>query len=125
SFQDSQTNRQLILVVALWEEDDTPLVAVQAGYQAFLDELHAAIGSNLLGLSEADEEQQNVIVEQIKTRVFNEVSSAIEGHLSTFEKTQVFLGFLNLDDFMGSAFKRFPDLVPASFTLSLTGNAGD
>src|ERR1700737_2813848 len=27
NFEDNQTNRQLILIVALWEKDDTPLVA--------------------------------------------------------------------------------------------------
>lgn len=125
NFQDDQTNRQLILVVGLWEQDDTPVSAVQAGYQAFLDELQAAIGSNLLTLSQADDATQKTIIEKIKTSVYNKVYSAEEGKLSAWEKTKVYLGWLNLDDFMGSDFKRFPDLTPTSFTLSLKGFAGD
>ncbi len=125
NFQDSQTNRQLLLVVGLWEQDNTPMSAVQAGYQAFLDELHAAIGSNLLALSQADDATQKTIIDNIKTRVYNKVYSAEEGKLSTWEKTKVYLGWLNLDDFMGSDFKRFPDLTPTTFTLSLKGFSGD
>jgi hypothetical protein len=125
NFEDNQTNRQLILIVALWEKDDTPLVAVQAGYQAFLSELHSAIGSNLVSLSQADEAGQKVIIDDIKTRVYNKVYSAIYNKLSGPEKAEVGLGRLNLDDFMGSDFKRFPDVVSQSFTLSFIGNAGD
>ena len=125
NFQDDQTNRQLLLVVGLWEQDDTPMSAVQTGYQAFLDELHAAIGSNLLALSQADDATQKTIVDNIKTSVYNKVYSAEENKLSAWEKTKVYLGWLNLDDFMGSDFKRFPDLTPTTFTLSLKGFAGD
>jgi hypothetical protein len=125
NFEDDQTNRQLILIVGLWEKDDTPLVAVHAGYEAFLSELQAALGSNLLSLSQADEAGQKVIIDDIKTRVYNKVYSAIDGKLSAWEKTRVGFGWLNLDDFMGSDFKRFPDVVSQSFTLSFMGNAGD
>ena len=125
NFQDDQTNRQLLLVVGLWEQDNTPISAVQAGYQAFLNELRAAIGSNLIALSQADEATQKTIIDNIKTSVYNKVYSAEEGKLSAWEKTKVYLGWLNLDDFMGSDFKRFPDLTPTSFTLSLKGLAGD
>jgi hypothetical protein len=129
NFEDGQTNRQLILIVGLWEKDDTPLVAVQAGYQAFLNELPNAIGNNLSSLKQADdagdEAGVKAIIDEIKTRVYNKVYSAIESKLSGWEKTKVYLGWLNLDDFMGSDFKRFPDVVSTSFTLSFKGNAGD
>jgi len=125
NFQDGQTNRQLLLVVGLWEQDDTPMSAVQAGYQAFLDELNTAIGSNLLALSQADDVTQKTIINNIKTNVYNKVYSAEKDKLSSWEKTKVYLGWLNLDDFMGSDFKRFPNLTPTSFTLSFKGFAGD
>lgn len=125
AFQDGETNLQLILVVGLWEDDDTPLVAVQAGYQAFLDELHAALVTNLFALSQADEAGQKAIVDTIKQQVYDKVYSAIDGHLSRWEKVKVGLGWLNLDDFMGSDFKHFPTVDPTPFTLSFKGSAGD
>jgi hypothetical protein len=125
NFEDDQTNRQLLLVVGLWEKDDTPSSAVQAGYQAFLDELHAALGSNLISLSQADEAEQKVIIDKIKKRVYDKVYSAEKNKLSGWEKTKVYLGWLNLDDFMGSDFRRFSDVVSTSFTLSFKGSAGD
>jgi len=125
TFQDGQTNRQLILVVALWEEDDTPVAAVTGGYQAFLDTLHTELFRNLIPLRDATEEQQRAIIAQINANVLEAVTTAIHDHLSTSEKVQVFLGFLNLDDFMASDSKRFPDLTPTAFALSLKGFAGD
>ena len=57
--------------------------------------------------------------------VYNKVYAAVENALSSWEKTKVYFGWLDLDDFMGSDFKRFPDIVPTSFTLSFKGFAGD
>jgi hypothetical protein len=125
SFDDSQTGQELLLVVALWEKDDTRLSVMQAGYSAFLNELKAAIGSNLLGLSQADDAERSAIIDGIKKRVYDKVHAAIENALSGPEKAALFFGFLNLDDFMGSDFRRFSDVVPTSFTLSLKGFAGD
>jgi hypothetical protein len=125
NFDDSQTGRQLLLIVALWEEDSTPSGAVQAGYQAYLDELHVAVGSNLLRLDAADDDEQKVIIEEIKKRVYEKVYAAEENELSTWEKTKVYLGWLNVDDFMGADFKRFATLDPTSFTLKVFGAAGD
>jgi hypothetical protein len=125
NFDDSQTRRELLLIVALWEEDSTPAGAVQAGYQAYLDELHAAVGSNLLRLDAADDAEQKVIIEEIKKRVYEKVYAAEENKLSSWEKTKVYLGWLNLDDFMGTDFKRFATLTPTSFTLKVSGAAGD
>lgn len=126
TFGDDQTNRHLILVVALWKKDDTPLAAVQAGYQAYLDELHAALDlATLLRLSQASEEEQGEIINTIKTRVYNKVYSAIEGGLSDWEKAKLFLGSLNLDDFMEVDFRDFAEPASTSFALRFKGTASD
>jgi len=124
-FQDGQANPKLLLVVALWEADETPASAVQAGNQAFLDELRAQVSKNLAALSTATDAERKTIVEDIKKKVYDKVHAAVENKLSSWEKTRVFLGWLNLDDFMGSDFKLLPDLTPTSFTLTFLGNAGD
>jgi hypothetical protein len=125
TFEDDQTDRQLILVVGLFEQDDTPIKAVQAGYQAFLDELHKALGSNLLRLHNASPDDVQVIIDEIKQQVYAKVYAAVENHLSAWEKTQVYFGWLNPDDFMGSDFKWFQSLTATSFTLTLKGSSGD
>jgi hypothetical protein len=125
NFEDSQTNRQLLLVVALWEKDDTPAKTVQVGYQAYLDELKDAIGKNLLNFSQADDAQQKVIIDDIKKSVYAKVYAAEENSLSGWEKTQVYFGFMNLDDFMGSDFNRFSEVASTTFTLTFKGFAGD
>ena len=125
SFDDAQTSRQLILVVALWEQDDTPTGAVQAGYQAFLTELHTALGNDLLSLSQADPAAQAVIIDGIKKSVYEKVYSAESDALSDWDKTKVYFGWLNLDDFMGSDFSLFADMVSSTFVLHFNGYAGD
>ena len=50
---DNQSVRQLILAVALWENDDTPERAMRDGYTAFSGELGLAIADNLLALPRA------------------------------------------------------------------------
>jgi hypothetical protein len=44
-FEDGLTIRRPILVVALWEEDETPEAAMRAGFQAFSTELRAAVAA--------------------------------------------------------------------------------
>ena len=50
---DNQSVRQLILAVALWENDDTPERAMRDGYTAFSGELGLAIADNPLALPRA------------------------------------------------------------------------
>ncbi|HEX7976922.1 MAG TPA: hypothetical protein VF498_21115 [Anaerolineales bacterium] len=119
-FEDNLVHRNLILVVALFDEDETPEDAMKAGFQAFFSELGAAIAENLIALSQADEEQTKQITDEINTRVQDRVKSAVGDHLSAFEKAEVLAGTLNLDDPLGSDFKSFDsdELVPTQFTLS-------
>src|SRR5262245_9462840 len=79
TFEDDQTDRQLILIVALLEADDSPTKAIQAGYQAFLDELKLRVGHNILALKDATEDVKNEIIAQIQRQVREKVTSAIKG----------------------------------------------
>jgi hypothetical protein len=126
-FEDGLTIRRLILVVALWEEDETPEAAMRAGFQAFSSELRAAVADNLFALSQAGEEELDAIIETIKTRVKDRVKSAIEDGLTGWQKTRVFLGTLNLDDIVNSASKNFPNphVTPSTFTLAFRSGSSD
>jgi hypothetical protein len=124
-FEDDETDRQLILVVALLEADEAPEGAIQAGYQAFLDELKLRLGHNILALKDATEDQKNAIIAQIQNQVTGRVTSAVRGALTTGQKIRVRLGFLNMDDFMASQTRHFTDLTPQDFTLRFEGDSGD
>lgn len=124
-FEDNLTIRRLILAVALWEEDETPEAAMRAGFQAFSSELRAAVADNLFALSQASDEEQDAIIAAIKTRVSNRVRSAIENGLTGCQKARVFVGTLNLDDIIDSAFKSFPDLFPAPVTLTFRAGSSN
>jgi len=123
--EDSLFETRLILVIALWDGDETPEAALFAGYQAFVSELGAAIGDGptLLAIKDAedrdDEPAKQAIVKAIQERVEKRVRSAISGKLSTTDKIAVKTGFLNLDDSLGSAFKGFSDALPKPFAVRI------
>ena len=124
-FEDGLNLRRLIFVVGLWEEDETPEAAMSAGFLAFYSELRAAIADNLVALFAAeqagDEEQKKSIIASIKTRVRDRVQSAIENALTPWQKVRVFLGTLDLDDIIDSAFGDFAEHpVPTPIALSFT-----
>ena len=128
-YDDDQEGRTLILIVTLLEADDLPLSAVQAGYQAYLDELKKRVGLNLLILKEATDNNDAALLQEtidgIKRQVTARVTDAISDHLSTWEKIQVGLGSLSPDDVMATAFAQFSGPLPGSFTLDFVGTAGD
>lgn len=125
-FEDGLSIRRLILAVALWEEDETPEAAMRAGFQAFSSELRAAVADNLFALSQASDEEQDAIVAAIKSRVKDKVKSAIENGLTGWQKTRVFIGTLNLDDIIDSAFKSISDILSTPITLTFgVGSSND
>jgi archaellum component FlaC len=123
-FEDGLHFRQLILIVGLFEMDETPSSAVKAGFRAFFSELGKQISIELFALNDANEEQTKVIMEDITKRVDSRVRSAIEDDLTAWEKTKIFAGTLNLDDFIATDFISLIDenfLVPKKFTLVFEG----
>lgn len=116
-FEDGLTIRQLLLAVALWEEDETPEDALHAGFQAFSSELSSAVADNLFAFNGANEEEQIALIAKVEARVGRSVRTAIENGLTGWQKARVLLGTLNLDDIVGGDFKYFPDLLTTPITL--------
>ncbi len=119
-FEDGLTVHRLLLVVALLEEDETPIKAVRAGFQVFIAALREEVSTHLFELSAAEGEERDILIEGIQDRVQGRVKSAIKGALSGWEKAKVVAGILNLDDSMGAAFTSFgdPELVSAPIHLT-------
>lgn len=109
--------RRLILVVALWEEDETPEAAVRAGFRAFPGAVQRAIVERLVALSQASGDELAALIAAIKDSARDGVKAAIAGALTSAQKFRIALGTLNLDDIVDSDFHQFPTLTPASFTL--------
>ena len=121
-FEDVSAIRYVLLVVALLEKDETPDKAMWAGCKAFEAELRAAVADNLLAIRQAmtdgDDAALQDIIDAIKARVKQRTKSATGDALTAWQKSRVFVGTLNLDDFIGADFY-FSEPDPADFELSL------
>lgn len=119
-FEDNLQLRQMILAVVLWESDETPKAAMEAGFIAYGRELRAAVGQNLLALNatQDDPEQRKVIVDEIKARIRKAVEGAIENRLTAGQKVRIAIGSLNLDDEVGSDFLHIAELAPRTIHLT-------
>src|SRR5947209_19543062 len=72
-FEGDPTGSHLILVVALWEQRDTPDNVASAGFQAFTSSLQSAITANLLRLGSPDPSEQQAATDAVKAAVKNGV----------------------------------------------------
>ena len=95
------TQHLVILVIALWEELDTPENVVDAGYQAFDSSLGPAIQANFAQL--ANPSEVTAATAAIKAAVNNAVTAAIEKTLSASQKIEIWLGNLQLDHLIDSS----------------------
>lgn len=98
----------VLLVVALFEQDETPQSALWAGCKRFTSELRAAIVKRFLQLKAAmdagDDAELQRLIDEIKAQVRGATESATWNALTSWQKTRYLLGTLNLDDYVGSAF---------------------
>jgi Tachylectin len=125
SFQfDDAVRTDLIPVVALWQKHDTPGNAVDAGFQAFASTLQNAITANLLSLASPDPQTQQTAIDDIKSAVKTNVTSAITNSLSDPQKLEVQLGLLTPDSVVDTSSQVFRSVTPASFTITLGGSLG-
>jgi len=135
---DDAVFRKVILVVALWEFDETPDAACLTGFRAFAPTLREVIAERLMDLRAAEdiedetdrEEETDRIVKEIKDKVESRVKSAIRGVLTETDKIKVLIGRLNLDDVIGAAFTPFdglnqPPSSPTATPISLTFGEAD
>jgi hypothetical protein len=98
-FEDDLSIRNVGIVVAMFEEDETPGDAVRAAYSAFVRELPKAAADFIRTNSRAPETDDEC--EEIANQVRPKVREAGKNALSSFEKVQLFLGTLDLDDEIG------------------------
>jgi hypothetical protein len=125
-FDSSSTVRRLILAIAFLEKDKAPDAIIQTGFQAFSNALRTAAADNLVALVKADQIEDenerkvelNTIIETMTPGVVNQVKSAIEKSLTSWQKTRVLAGTLKLDNFIGCDFVNFSD--PLSKTTNWT-----
>jgi hypothetical protein len=106
-FDETQSIRRLILVVALWNREESPFDTCLAACTTFLDRLPQEILERLVDLKDANDEQRKEIIEDIKKNVSDAVESAIKNNLSTGQKVAVALGHMTLDMFVESDFTSF------------------
>jgi hypothetical protein len=111
-YSDQLKTDYFILIVLLWEKDETPKKAVLAGYSAFGKSVPSAIADNLPALAASGnlDELKNAIIDKVKA----EIRSAIKNSLSNLEKLNVASGILNLDDIVGPDFKVFKNVQVTS-----------
>jgi hypothetical protein len=114
--------RALILVVALWEHDETPRAAVVAGYRAFSAELQAAVAGHLQALASSDPQEQDQAVKEITKQVNERVEEAIRDELGIGNV------FDDIDDVVGSDILAFTALpgqgAPAPVSLGFGAEQG-
>lgn len=112
-FSDNLKLHNVILIVALLEEDETPDRAVKAGYISFRNEVPKAVGTldRLLRLSSTDPAVVNGAIAEVKAQVTDAVRAAIKNRLTATEKLGVLLGTLNLDDQIAVSHLRFDQLT--------------
>jgi len=98
----------LILVVALWEHDETPKDAVTAGFRAFSAELQAAVAAHLLDLNSSDPQVREQAIADITKWVNDRVQSAIEDEVDIGDI------FDDFDDVIGTAISTLTTLPDPS-----------
>ncbi|MEG9437027.1 hypothetical protein JAO29_12765 [Edaphobacter sp. HDX4] len=123
-FDDDLTNHVIIVTVALWQDNETPGYAVQAGYRAFQTSLQDAVQHNLLQLNSSDPDTVNQAESDIKTAVTEGVTKGIGDSLSTGDKIKVATGIITLDSPIDSSSTSFSNLVNTAFTISFGGPLG-
>jgi hypothetical protein len=120
-FEAGLTLRRLILVVGLWEEDETPQAAMLAGFHAFSGELRAAFADHILELTfrTPEEKVDEIITDTILPRVSGEALLVIWDSLKGWQRARWMVGALNLDDEVGRiAFERVRDIAPRPINLA-------
>src|SRR5262249_6602873 len=114
-FSDNLSMNNVIIVIALLENDETPDRAARQGYITFRNELPKAVGTldRLLRLSSSDAAVRDAAIAEVTNIVGAAVRSTIRDNLTASEKLQVLLGTLNLDDQLAVAHTRFDKLLSA------------
>ena len=113
-FEDN-TNPSLTLIVALFEWDETPDDAARAAYGRFSTAIVEEIRAFVLVNLRAPDPNEPSEIDPIVAAIEDKVEAAARAELSWWEKSQIAVGSLNLDDQIG--FQMVSGLQPQPFTL--------
>ena len=123
-FEDNQQRRVVSLVVAFFEEDDTPDDAARAGYGRFDNAIVEEIANFVAHNFRAPDPDNPAEMDPTVAAVRAKVESAARAELSWWEKLQIALGNLKLDDQLGFKVWTAPGvpgsssgIVPGPFTM--------
>jgi hypothetical protein len=128
SFLEGQQECTALLIVGLMEADDNRVVSMQAGYQAYLDELRAQLGHRMLPMKTASAAEREATIEEIKGAVKTKIENAVIGTMSIVEKGRFAIGFRDPDVFYGAGWGLWENLDVSSsgaFTLEISGVPGN
>jgi hypothetical protein len=106
-FDETTMKRALILAVALWSAKESPNNAVIAGCNSFHNSISDRLSNHIGGLISWDnlsEQERAQFVDIIKSEVRTDVESAIKNSLSTYQKIQIEIGLITMDNFIEAAF---------------------
>jgi hypothetical protein len=115
------TQHRVLLVIALWEELDTPENVVDAGYQAFDSALGSAIQANIAQLASTNPSDQKAAIAAVKAAINSAVTAAIENTLSGWQKFEIWLGNLQVDHLIDSSSQAIANV--GGFTVTFGSNA--
>jgi hypothetical protein len=125
SFEDNLSTRMTLVGALVWSAHDTPENVAFAGLQAFVSELRAGLADNLVTLAGADAEERKAIIDAIKTRVRSKIKSAISNALSGWQKVDILLGTLTLDDAIDGDFIFFQAPSASEFVMNFDDTQGN
>ena len=118
---DILTQHIILLVIALWEELDTPENVVDAAYQAYDSSLGPAILANIAQLNSSTPSDVTAAKAAVNAAVNNAVTAAIENTLSAWQKFEIWLANLQLDHSIDSSSQQITKEGPVTATFGGSG----
>jgi hypothetical protein len=118
---DELTQFSVLLVIALWEQRDTPDNVASAGFQAYNDALGPAIQANILLLNSSNPMDVQAGIAAVKAAVKSAVTATVKNSLTWYQELEIYLGLMTLDSLIDSSFHVFHSLVNGSFSVTFGG----
>lgn len=118
--EDGRRNfRRLLPVVALWENDETPGDAMRAGYRAWVEGLRRELSLAVDASLRPGGPSLDSLLPDALRRVASGLGQAIGDALSGWDRFQLAIGSLNLDDFVAMAGRAWTGQINERFVLTL------
>lgn len=111
--------RRLLPIVALWENDETPTRALQAGFTTYMQTLRAEMIELFRQTLMPGGPSAESLLPVALRRVFEATARATVDSLSGWETFELAIHSLNLDDFVSIASRTWDATANENFTLTL------